>query len=535
MNLRECGSIAKDEAVEQGLALCARGSRFALGARLCFARLGAQSLRSFGLMNRMTSKIAIIGAGFAGIAIAIELQQVGISDFTIYEAADEIGGTWRDNTYPGAACDVPSHVYSFSFEPNPRWSRAYSGQSEILAYMKRVVQKYDLEKHIVFDTQIIGAELNERDGEWTIYTADGGEIETRVLMLGVGALNHPRIPDIPGLQDFDRPHWHSARWNHDFDLKGKRVGVVGTGASAIQFIPEIAKEVEHLYVFQRTPPWCLPRPDREYRNVEKTVFKHVPGARWLYRSAIYWSMEARGTGFTKDKRILKLFQATGKRHLKKSVSDPKLREMLTPDYVMGCKRILFTNDFYPAMARDNVTLIPHAVDSFTEGQMHAAGQTIDVDAAIFGTGFHVTDFLTRFEIIGRGGTNLNDAWKEGAEAYYGVAVSGFPNLYIFAGPNTGLGHNSIIFMLECQAHLIRQCVQTLFENDARLIDVRPAVQAEFNDSIQKRLEKSVWNSGGCHSWYVDDSGKNTTLWPGYTWQYWLETRKMDGDAFVISY
>ncbi len=479
--------------------------------------------------------IAIIGAGFAGMCVAIELKQAGIEEFTIVEAGDEFGGTWRDNTYPGCACDIPSHLYSFSFEQNPHWSRAYSPQPEIQRYIVEVADKYELYDHVRFDTEIRAARFDQTSGCWTLTTDTGEVIDARVVVLGVGGLSRPKIPQFAGLDDFDGVSFHSARWDHDYDLRGKRVAAIGTGASAIQFIPEIAPQVDQLHVFQRTPPWVLPRPDRKFPDWQKRLFDFVPPVHWAYRKFIYWLQEMRAVGFVSRPGILKFFERFGRRHIEACIDDPELRRKVTPEYTMGCKRILMSNDYYQSLDRPNVEVVCESVDHFTAGGIVTDdGVEREVDAVIFGTGFHVTDFLSHVEVTGLDGRDLNDAWRDGAEAYYGLAVSGFPNLFMMVGPNTGLGHNSIIFMIESQARLVRQAIEALDEYAATYMDVRPSVHRDFNDSLQERMGQTVWKSG-CESWYLEDNGKNTTLWPGYTVEYWLRTRRLKLQDFRLTW
>lgn len=483
----------------------------------------------------MKPDIIIVGAGFAGIGMAVELLNHGISSFEIFEKAGELGGTWRDNTYPGCACDVPSHVYSFSFDQNPSWSRAYSPQPEILEYMKDSAMRHGVYEKIRFDTEVESAHFDEERGVWTLEIVGAESVEAAIVVLGVGLLARPRIPNFEGFEKFEGTSWHSAEWNHDYDLRGKRIGAVGTGASAIQYVPAIADEVGDMALYQRTAPWVVPKPDREYSALEYFFFEHVPGALNLVRKSKYWLMEALATGFVVDSRLMKVFELYAKRHLINSVDDPELRQKLTPSFAMGCKRILFSDDYYPAVASEKVELVTDGISHFTKrGIVDENGVEREHDAIVFGTGFHATDFLAHFEVEGLGGRALNEAWRDGAEAYLGVSVSGFPNLFILVGPNTGLGHSSIIFMIEAQAHLIRQAIERVAAEGASYIDVRPDTNRRFNDTLQKRLQKSVWQSG-CASWYIEDNGKNTTLWPGYTFEYWLRTRDLDEDAYRLNW
>ncbi len=470
--------------------------------------------------------IAIIGAGFAGLGMAIQLKQRGVDAFTVFEGGSDVGGTWRDNTYPGCACDVPSHLYSFSFERNPDWSCNYSPQEEILAYLRHCADKYRVRPHIRFDTWIAKASWVEEEKRWRLESGSGDVFFARVLVAGTGPLRTPSLPDVPGLEEFEGEVMHSARWNHDYDFAGKRVAAVGTGASAIQFVPELAKEVSDLHLFQRTPPWVLPKIDGAFSDAWKARFREHPSLTFGFRNLIYWAAELFGTGFFVDPRVNEWRQKMALRYMAETIEDPALRAKITPDYVMGCKRVLFSNDYYPALNRDNVELIDHGVSEIRARSVVAQdGTEREVDAIVFGTGFRVTDFLTPLEVTGRDGLDLNDAWRDGAEAYLGMTVSGFPNLYILVGPNTGLGHNSIVFMIEAQVHYVLRCLERMEDRKVGALEVKPAALRAFNDRVQERLSSVVWNTGGCTSWYLDENGKNVTLWPGYTTEYWLRTRR----------
>lgn len=480
--------------------------------------------------------VAIIGTGFSGIAMAVKLLQAGIRSFTIFEKADDIGGTWRDNTYPGAACDIPSHLYSFSFEPKADWSRAYPPQEEIHAYLRHCVEKYDLKRYIRFNSRVEGATFDEDTGTWDVRVAGGESFLARAVVLGNGALSTPQYPDIPGMDEFEGEAFHSARWNHEYDLKGKRVAVIGTGASAIQFVPEIAGDTKELRLFQRTPPWILPKPDRPMRAREKFLFKHVPLTRWLHRASLYWQHEVRAVGFVVNPKLMTHAEKLGRRYLERRVTDPVLREKLTPKYTMGCKRVLMSNNYFETLQRPNVDLVTDAIVSITKtGVMTADGTEHPVDAIIYGTGFTAADYLAPLDIVGRGGLDLNAYAREKAETYYGITANRFPNLFLMMGPNTGLGHNSMIFMIEAQARYALKAIKALKEKKLAFMDVREPVQAKLNARIQERLQRSVWASG-CQSWYLKD-GHNSTLWPGFTFEYWLATRPLklgDYDCVPLS-
>lgn len=485
------------------------------------------------MLQRMKDERAlhtiIVGAGFSGLGMAIALRKAGHEDFVVLEEADEVGGTWWANHYPGCACDIPSHLYSYSFEPNPDWSHAFAPQGEILAYLKRCADKYGVRPHLRLRARVTGADFDEESGTWRVrFVQDGQEAELRArfLVLGVGALSRPAYPEVPGIERFAGPAFHSARWDHEVPLSGKRVAVIGTGASAIQFVPQIVGRVGRLHLFQRTPPWVLPRPDRVMSAAERGLYRAVPGLQRLYRAWIYWTLELRGLGFTKHHGILKLAGALGRRHLRRQVPDPALREALTPKYTPGCKRILMANDYYPALSRENVEVVTQDIKEVTERAVVTAdGVAREVDVIIFGTGFRVTDFVTPLNVRGRGGLELNQAWRDGVEAYMGTVVSGFPNLFMLMGPNTGLGHNSMVFMIEAQIRYALACMKEAAGRGARFVDVRPGAQAAFNGELQPRLQKTVWATG-CRSWYLDSRGRNATLWPGLTLEFWLRARKV---------
>jgi len=470
--------------------------------------------------------IVVIGTGFSGIGTGIRLKQAGIESFTILEKAGDIGGTWRDNAYPGAACDVPSHLYSFSFEPKPDWSRAYSPQQEIQSYLRHCVEKYDLAKHIRFDSEVTGAEFDEASGTWTVHVTGRAPLRARAVVLGNGALSIPSMPDIPGLDEFAGKTFHSARWDHDYELEGKTVAVVGTGASAIQFVPQIQPKTAKLHLFQRTPPWIMPKPDRAMTAREKWLFDKIPFLRRLHRAWIYWTHELRALGFVVDPRIMKLLERLAKRYIGSIVKDPELRAKLTPSYTMGCKRILISNDYYPAVAQPNVEVVTDGIERVTrDGVVTKDGVERKVDAIICGTGFTATDYLAPLRLVGRGGRNLNDVLQASGESHLGITVKGFPNLYLLMGPNTGLGHNSMIFMIETQIGYALQAIEALRDRKLAYLDVRGDVQRASTERVQARMQKSVWSSG-CQSWYLKD-GRNATLWPGFTFAYWWQARKLE--------
>lgn len=469
-------------------------------------------------------EVAVVGSGFSGLGMAHLLREAGIDSFVVLEKAGRVGGTWRENHYPGAACDVPSHLYSFSFDLNPGWTRSFSPQPEILDYLEGCADRFGLRPWIRFHAAVTAARFD--GAAWTITCADGRTTRARSLVLGNGALHTPSVPDIPGLADFRGARFHSARWDHDFDLSDKTVAVIGTGASAVQFVPQIAPKVRRLHLFQRTPPWIMPKPDHAIGPRTRALYARVPGLQRLVRAALYWQHELRVIAFNRPK-LMAMIEPVALGHLKRSIRDPALRAALTPRYRMGCKRILPSNDFYPAVARANVEVVTDAIDRVeATGVRTRDGVLREVDAIILGTGFRVSDYLSAIEITGPDGRELNATWRDTPSSYLGITVAGFPNLFLLMGPNTGLGHNSMIFMIEAQARYALQGIQALRSGNLRSLDVRPDVQAEFDREVQARLATSVWSSG-CHSWYQNQSGHNTALWPGFTIDYWLRTRRLN--------
>lgn len=484
-------------------------------------------------MAQRPLEAVIVGAGFSGLCAGIRLRKAGIEDFVILEKADGVGGTWRANTYPGAACDIPSHLYSYSFEPNPAWSRAYGGQPEILAYLEHCATHYGLRPHLQFDTEVIGAAYDEATATWTVRTRRGETYVARSLVLGNGALHLPQIPELPGASTFAGTTFHSARWNHGHDLTGTKVAVIGTGASTIQFVPQIAPQVDQLHVFQRTPPWIVPKADRPIGERERWMLEHVPGAHWLRRTGLYWLFESRVLGFAFAPKVNELAERLVLKHLARQVPDPALRAKLTPAYRMGCKRVLISNDYYPALGRDNVDLVTSGIAAIEpRGIRTSDGAFHEADTIIYGTGFKVVDYLAAMRITGVGGRELNDVWMtERVRNYLGISVAGFPNLFLLMGPNTGLGHNSMIFMIEAQAQYIVDAIRAMRSNQLASIDVRPEVEQAFAAELGGKMKDTVWTSG-CNSWYMAPSGE-VLLWPGFTFDYWRRTRRIALDDYQI--
>jgi cation diffusion facilitator CzcD-associated flavoprotein CzcO len=480
---------------------------------------------------RAAPRIAIVGAGFSGLCMGARLKRAGIETFTIFERADEVGGTWRENTYPGCACDVPSHLYSFSFAQNPDWTRAYSPQAEIEAYLVRCRDALGLRPHIRFETEIAEMRFDPNALVWQLRTSRGESIEADVVVNATGPLSRVSIPEIPGLDGFEGTVFHSAQWRHEHDLSGERVAVIGTGASAIQIVPEIAPLVERLHVFQRTAPWFVPRRDRAFLPIERFLFRNVPGVQRAYRFGIYWLQELGAPLFLGRGFLSRLAEKGARRFIRKSVADPELRARVTPDYAIGCKRILISNDWYPALQRENVELV---TDGIAEVRAHSIatrdGRERQVDTIILATGFAATDFLAPMKVFGRTGAELSDSWKSGAATHLGISAAGFPNFFLLVGPNTGLGHNSIIFMIEAQVRYVLQAIRHLVRERVDALDLREDVQTASYREVQRRMRSTVWQSG-CKSWYQSADGRNDTLWPGFTFDYWWRTRRFVPGAF----
>jgi cation diffusion facilitator CzcD-associated flavoprotein CzcO len=478
-------------------------------------------------------RIVIIGAGFGGIGMAVRLRQEGYQDVVIVERSGGVGGTWRDNTYPGAACDIPSHLYSFSFHPGT-WRRRFSEQPDILRYLEDVVRIHGLERQLRTSTEVESLVFDERSDQWEVRLGGGEVLHADVVVSGVGQLNRPYVPDLPGLDGFAGPVWHSARWRHDVDLTGRRVAVVGTGASAIQFVPEVAKDAAHVTVFQRSAPYVMPKPDRVYDAAYRRRRARIPGLIRATRLIQYLRHEVVTHAFISSPRMVDTAYQLWEQHVRRQVPDPELRRLVTPGYTIGCKRVLISNDWYPTLMRDDVDLVASPVAKVTadavvteDGQEHAC------DAIVLGTGFRSTDFLMPMRVVGRDGRDLHEVWRTGAEAYRGITVAGFPNLFLLYGPNTNLGTNSILYMLESQFTYVLESLRALEREGLAWMDVTELAQTRYNEQIQQASEGTVWESG-CTSWYTTPDGRNTNNWPAYTFQYRQLTKQVDlGDHLVM--
>ena len=479
----------------------------------------------------------VLGAGLGGLCMAIQLRQRGNDNFIVLEKGADVGGTWRDNSYPGCACDVQSHMYSFSFEGKADWTKRYAPWHEIRDYILKTTDKYGIRPFCRFNQEVTSAHFDEKTGLWDVGTTTGEHYVCRHFIIASGPLHVPQIPDIKGLDTFKGKVFHSARWDHEYDLKGKNVVSIGSGGSAIQYCPEIAPDVNQLYVFQRTPAWVIPRDERKYSSLTKEVFKRFPLLRKAYRARLYW---------TNESRVWPLFNPSLARGLQKlaeasirfQVKDSALAKKLTPEYTLGCKRILISNKWYPMFNRKNVELVTEGIQEVREHSVITKdGKERPADCIILGTGFIVDPriYMSNFPVTGLGGRDLREDWKDHSEAYFGASVSGYPNLWQLVGPNAGLGHNSIIFMIEAQVDYILRCMEDMSARGAIAMDVRPEVQREFNQNLQKAFDNTVWTTGGCASWYQQADGQNFALWPKSTWRFWLETRQAKSSDYRYDY
>ncbi|MBY4403152.1 NAD(P)/FAD-dependent oxidoreductase [Rhodococcus fascians] len=478
--------------------------------------------------------VLVVGAGFAGLAAVAKILAADPSaDVTVIERASEVGGTWRDNTYPGCACDVPTSLYSFSFAPSPKWSHTFARQPELFDYLQSVVERLNLRDRIVTDCELLSADWSDTDQRWTVQTSKGAA-SVRVLIAATGALSTPKIPDVPGIDTFQGTVFHSATWNHEHDLTGERVAVIGTGASAVQFVPEIVDKAQRLTVFQRTPAWVIPRLDRTIGRVERTLYEKVPAAHRAVRGIIYGYREAYVTVLADNPWMLPAVKAFAKANLKRQVKNPTKRAALTPDYAPGCKRLLLSNDWLRTLDRPDVDLVTSGLTSVTEnGVADASGRNYEVDTIIFATGFTPTEPPVSHLLRGSDGRTLAERWGGSPQAHLGTTVAGFPNLFLMYGPNTNLGHSSIVYMLESQANYVVSALSEMRDHHATAVEVSESAQQQHNSWVDSSLDGTVWNAGGCSSWYLDANGRNSTMWPTYTFRFRNKTRTFDTSNYRL--
>ncbi|MGC4060859.1 MAG: NAD(P)/FAD-dependent oxidoreductase [Aquabacterium sp.] len=463
----------------------------------------------------------IIGSGFGGQCAAINLRKIGITDFMLLERRAWMGGTWSQNSYPGAAVDVQSPLYAISSEPY-KWTRMFAEQHELVAYTKHVIDKHQLRDKTRLDTNVTSVQWDEASQTWQVHTEGGETLRAQFLINASGPLSTPVIPPFKGRDTFKGRTFHTNAWDHTYDHHGQRVAIIGSGASAAQVIPAIAPEVKHLHVFQRTPHWVLPRPDRVFTPWQRALL----GSRLVYkllRTAIYWSLETRVIGFKYSKTLLKLVaQDKAVAHIKRQIEDPVLRAAVTPDYTIGCKRIILSSTLYPAFTRPNVSL--HTRDDGIQeinerGILTTKGKQLDLDLIVYSTGYDATDGVISYPVIGKGGQSLQDMWREYPRAYLGTAMPGFPNLFIVTGPNTGIGHTSAIFVIEAQMAYIMRAIQAVQQRKAKSIEVTPRAEADYTGMVHREMKRTVWQSGGCHSWYQSKSGHVIAMFPGFSFTF----------------
>ncbi|GGV89696.1 Baeyer-Villiger monooxygenase [Streptomyces gelaticus] len=480
-------------------------------------------------------RVAVIGSGFGGLGAAVRLRREGITDFVVLERADSVGGTWRDNSYPGCACDVPSHLYSFSFAPNPEWPRTFSGQEHIRAYLEHVADTFGLRPHLRPGHEVTLMRWDREELRWDIETANGACFTADFVVSATGPLSDPKTPDIPGLAGFPGKVFHSARWDHDADLTGKRVAVIGTGASAIQIVPAIQPKVAGLALFQRTPPWVMPRMDRRISRAERWLHRALPVTGTARRGLLWGIRELQVSAFTKHPNELGVVEKIARANMAKAIKDPVLRAKLTPSYRIGCKRILLSSTYYPALAQRNVDVITSGLAEVRGSTLVASdGTETEADAIIFGTGFHVTDMPIAERVVGAEGITLAESWKDGMQALRGASAAGFPNFMTVIGPNTGLGNSSMVLVIEAQLNYMADYLRQLNVLGGRVaLDARASAVGAWDRRIQERMKRTVWNTGGCNSWYLDAHGRNTTVWPGTTTELRRVTRSVDLSEYEV--
>ncbi|OZF35252.1 4-hydroxyacetophenone monooxygenase [Rhodococcus sp. 14-2483-1-1] len=479
-------------------------------------------------------EVAVIGGGVGGIGLAVALRRRGIEDFVVLERGNDFGGTWRDNTYPGAACDVPSHLYSFSFDHNPNWSQSFSTQPEIQDYILGVAERHDIREKFSFDHELIAADWDESTSRWMLATTRG-PISAKVVVSAMGALCEPNMPDIEGLDRFDGPVFHSAQWDHTIDLAHKRVAVIGTGASAIQIVPAIASTVAHLDVFQRTAPWIFPRLLRKYSTLERFAFRRVPGLLSAFRSILYLLREIYAIVLIKFPPATVGLGLIAAVKMRIEVRDRALRARVTPEYRVGCQRMLSSNEYYPALGRENVDVVTSGIAGMQKDSIVTADGTVrPVDAIVVATGFRITDSPAFDLFRGRAGRTLAELYAErGVSAYKGTAVAGFPNMFVILGPNSGLGYSSAIYMIESQIEYIVDAVAAVQDQQIASVEVRPEVQERYNSDLQRKMSKSVWVTGGCRSWFLDSTGRNVALWPDFSFRFRKQLRTFDIESYDV--
>ena len=474
-----------------------------------------------------TYSTLVIGAGFAGLGAAIRLVQQGIDDLVILERDHRVGGTWRDNTYPGAACDIPSLLYSYPFAPKPDWSRTYARSDEIRGYIDSVVESYDLSRFITFGVEVTGLAFDDARGAWTVDTRSGAQYEARTVIMASGPLSNASLPAIRGIDTFQGRKIHSARWDHDYDMSGKRVAVIGTGASAVQIVPELVKQAASVKVFQRTPGWVLPRLDFATPPAARVLFKAVPGTQHAARAGLFWGHEVMATGLVWNSPVTRAVERVARAHLHRQVRDPWLRRQLTPDFRAGCKRMLMSSEYYPALQQPNCKLITWPIATISPAGIRTSdGIEHHLDCIVFATGFDICKAGTPFPIVGSDGELLSDAWRDGAVAYKSASVHGYPNLFFTFGPNSGPGHNSALVYMQGQIDYAARAIKVILDRDLRALDVDADAQRRYNKRIQRRLKRTTWNSG-CASWYLTADGYNATMYPGFATQYLRQMARLE--------
>ncbi len=479
------------------------------------------------------ARVIVVGGGFSGLAMSARLKAAGIEDFVVLERAGDVGGAWEANTYPGCTCDVPSHLYSLSFAPNPEWSSTYSPQPEIRDYLRGCADELGVRPHLRTGVEVRSASWREGEQVWELETS-AGAFTASVLVSAMGPLTEPNFPDVPGLGDFEGEVMHSARWDHDLALAGKRVASIGTGASAIQYVPEICAGPERLLVFQRTAPWVMPHGKRALTGVEHRLYRRFPLLQKLVRGAVYAQRELLVLGFAKRPGLMRQIEKLSRAHMRKQVRDPELLRLVTPDYTLGCKRLVPSNKWYRALMRENVELVPAGLREIrARSVIDTEGVEREVDVIIFGTGYHVTDIPAANHVYGRGGIRLADVWQGSPRAYLGTAMPGFPNYFMMLGPNTGLGHSSMVYMIESQVEHVRGAIEAMEREGASVIEVRPEAHDAHNRVVDERMRGTVWDIGGCRSFYLDATGRNATLWPSWTWEFRRRARRFDRGAYRL--